>query len=250
MDIKLLQRNWNAWGKRDAMYAVLTDPSKRHNRWTPEEFFATGEREIASVVQYLDALENPPARGEALDFGCGVGRLTQALAGRFGRATGVDIAPSMIEQARQLNRKGDQCQFRLNETPDLRQFDDGAFDFVYSNIVLQHIPTELSHGYIREFIRVLRPAGVALFQLPAEKRERGQKLGPAARAKGAVAGVINGMSVPLLGRRLIPEIDMHATPRPQVERLVAEAGGRVTDVREDDGGGQGWLSYRYCVTRA
>ena len=42
-------------------------------------------------------------RDRALDFGCGVGRLTRALGTRFESALGVDISAGMIEQARRLN---------------------------------------------------------------------------------------------------------------------------------------------------
>ena len=41
------------------------------------------------------------------------------------------------------------------------------FDFIYSNIVLQHIPREAQFGYVREFGRILKPGGIAVFQTPA-----------------------------------------------------------------------------------
>ncbi len=38
-------------------------------------------------------------------------------------------------------------------------------DFLFSYLVLQHLPSEeLAFGYIREFLRVLRPGGAFLFQ--------------------------------------------------------------------------------------
>ena len=45
----------------------------------------------------------PGARDRALDFGCGVGRLTRALGDRFDAVVGVDISAGMVEQARRLN---------------------------------------------------------------------------------------------------------------------------------------------------
>ena len=56
---------------------------------------------------------------QALDFGCGVGRLTQALAEHFERVAGVDIAASMIARARQENRHGDRVRYVVNERSDL-----------------------------------------------------------------------------------------------------------------------------------
>jgi SAM-dependent methyltransferase len=111
-------------------------------------------------------------RGAALDFGCGVGRLTQALCRHFERAVGVDIAPSMIRLANQFNRFGDRCRYCLNEANDLRLFADDSFDFIYSNLVLQHMQPDYSKNYIKEFVRVLAPGGIAFFQLPGLPGER------------------------------------------------------------------------------
>lgn len=168
MELGELQRNWEEFGRIDPLWAILTDPSKKNNRWDPQEFFATGEAEIECLMDHVATLLVSLRRGRALDFGCGVGRLTQALCRHFEQCIGVDIAPSMIELAREYNRFGDRCQYYVNAADDLRLFEDGRFDFVYSNIVLQHIPPEYSARYIREFVRVLTPGGMAVFQLPSE----------------------------------------------------------------------------------
>ena len=162
-----LRRTWEALGETDPFWAILTDPSKKNNRWDPQEFFASGEAEIDCLMDSIAALPVPVKRGAALDFGCGVGRLTQALCRHFERCIGVDIASSMIRLAQEHNRFGDRCQYLVNEAGDLRMFGDGCFDFIYSNIVLQHIPPEYSARYIRDFIRVLSAAGLAVFQVPS-----------------------------------------------------------------------------------
>ena len=118
-------------------------------------------------MAYLRSLGlNVPAR-RALDFGSGLGRTTQALADHFDEVVGVDVAPSMIEQARQHNRHGTRCAFLLHQSDDLGLFGEGDFSFVYSNIVLQHIRPRYTRRYVREFLRVLSADGVALFQLPS-----------------------------------------------------------------------------------
>jgi ubiquinone/menaquinone biosynthesis C-methylase UbiE len=80
-----------------------------------------------------------PAR--ALDFGCGVGRLAQALLPRFERVDGVDIAPSMLELAARYNKDPARCVFHLNERADLALFPDRSFTFIYTSLVLQHVAT-------------------------------------------------------------------------------------------------------------
>ena len=96
----------------------------------------------------------------------------------------------MIERAREFNRDGERVRFHHNNASDLRLFADGSFDFVLALIVLQHMPAELMRGYIREFLRVLRPAGVAFFNIP-ERFEVGAELPPEAwRASLALIGRI------------------------------------------------------------
>ena len=129
-------------------------------------FFATGRQDVNQVLQVLADRGVTVERGRALDFGCGVGRLTRALAERFDSCDGVDVAASMIERARELNQDGERVRFHHNESADLRLFDDGSFDFVVALIVLQHMQPQLMRGYMREFLRVLRPGAVAFFNVP------------------------------------------------------------------------------------
>ena len=170
MELQRLKENWDALGRQDALGVILSYPL-RVNDWRIEEFFETGEREIREVLDAGGRFGVPAERRTALDFGCGVGRLTQAMCGYFERCHGVDIAPSMLEVAEQLNRHGERCRYHLNDSPTLAMFDDGAFDFVYSNITLQHIEPAYSRRYIAEFVRVLRPGGLLVFQLPSGREE-------------------------------------------------------------------------------
>ena len=165
-EFRHLQETWDALGAEDPLWAVLSAPGTRGNRWDPHEFFATGQAEIAALFDDLATRGVAMQHGRALDFGCGVGRLTQALATRFDRVDGVDIAESMIATARRFNRHGDRCTYHVNERADLSLFGDGVFDLIYSRITLQHIPPEFTKRYIIEFARVLSPGGVAVVHIP------------------------------------------------------------------------------------
>jgi SAM-dependent methyltransferase len=120
-------------------------------------------------MEIADRLHHPAQRRTALDFGCGLGRLTQALAEHFEHVIGVDIAPSMIRQARDLNRVGERCEYVVNDAADLRILGERRFDLITSSIVLQHIHPKYSLDYIREFVRLLEPGGLLLFDLTAEQ---------------------------------------------------------------------------------
>jgi SAM-dependent methyltransferase len=164
MDIQESHQNWTELGKTDPMWVVLTFPDKKGGKWTEAEFFQNGREEIGAMMEKLRENGVLTQRGKALDFGCGLGRLSQALAGFFSSVDGVDISASMIEQARELNRSPDVVRYHLNLTADLTAFASQSYDFVCSSICLQHIPTQYQLRYIAEFMRLLRTGGVAHFQ--------------------------------------------------------------------------------------
>ena len=151
------------------MWAVLSDPAKKGGKWNLREFMANGEREIALLWHQLAQLGLVPNSGVALDFGCGIGRLTQALARRFGHVIGVDVSPSMIAVAREVNHYPNIADYVCNAHPDLRDLPSQSVDFIYSNIVLQHVVPELSIEYLHEFFRLLKPEGILVFQLPSHQ---------------------------------------------------------------------------------
>ena len=167
MYLEQLQENWNTFGEEDAMWAVCSSYERKHNKWDKQDFFQSGVRRIAKLAAWMDEHGLPKSRKTALDFGCGVGRLTQALCDHFDLCVGVDIAPSMIRQAKEHNRFGKRCVYRLNETDNLGAFPSATFDHIYTEHVLQHIHPRIAIRYIAEFVRVLKPGGLAYFHCPS-----------------------------------------------------------------------------------
>lgn len=152
------------------MWFILTEPGKE-GRWDESEFFETGRREIADALSLLrDRLAIIPRFGTALDFGCGLGRLSQALAERFEHVLGVDISSTMIEAARSRNRHGERVIYHVNRSDRLPMLGGETIDFIYSRITLQHIPRAAMKSYLAEFARVLAPGGVAMFQVMTRAR--------------------------------------------------------------------------------
>ena len=169
------KRDWEALGTMDPFWAVASHPQYRFGRWDVDALFQTGERVIGEVMESAARLGYPAGRESALDFGCGVGRLTRALATHFSRCYGVDISVNMIEQAKALNRQHGGCEFLVIQEDYLGIFADNSFDLVVSFRVLQHLPSaDLIRKYVADLLDVLRPDGLLVFQqlsyIPPRKR--------------------------------------------------------------------------------
>ncbi len=168
-ELRELRETWDRLGRDDPFWAILTENDRRGGRWDPREFMATGREEFDTWLSWLGEFGLTPRDGRALDFGCGAGRMTQALARHFRSVDGVDIAPSMVALAEATNQSPS-VRFFHHDQPDLSLFPDGCFDLVYSMLVLQHIRPEFTRRYLREFARVLAPGGILAFQLPGERQ--------------------------------------------------------------------------------
>ena len=242
MTLDALQQAWDQAGKDDPMWSVLSYEGKRQNRWNLDEFLETGVREIEGIMADLKHLQLPAPRARALDFGCGPGRLSQALCAYVERVEGVDISPSMVELAVRLNRFPERCHYQVNGRDDLRIFPDRHFDFVYSNITLQHMEPGYARKYLREFARVLQPDGVLVFQIPS--RQRG--------LMRALKRLLPGSWLKAYRRARYgehPATEMHGSPRDEVLSLCREIGLRVVEARPDPEVGKGWESFRYYCQR-
>jgi SAM-dependent methyltransferase len=253
----MVRRNWERLGRDDALWAILTDQAKRGRRWTLDEFLETGRAEVAHVVSYLQQVAPARARRRALDFGCGIGRVTRPLAAHYGEAVGVDVSPAMIQRATSLTDQSVPCRFIVNAAPNLRIFSDGHFDLVYSRIVLQHLPPLLVRSYLPEMVRVLAPGGVLLFQLPTPIRG-GENEFVASAVSGSPFKRLLPLQVVRGWRRLkyarlrlagrVP-MEMHGLDREEVTSILTVNGARILDIVDDDAHGTSEPGYQYCCTR-
>jgi ubiquinone/menaquinone biosynthesis C-methylase UbiE len=272
MQLRQLRENWEKLGERDAMWAILSRPDKKGGKWDEESFFQTGQKDVNGLLSEIAARGFALDRGTALDFGCGIGRLTQALCAHFQKCYGIDISSTMLSQAVHYNRFGSACTYVQNDASDLRCFDSDSFDFIYSHLVLQHTPPEASKQYIAEFVRVLKPGGLLIFQAPSERRQMESNAAAPARVSEPVTppsrpGVLDRLK-DFLARladsvkpkhpdptprepteRLEQLIEMHGVPRTEVLQIIQAAGGNMIEVQAYNSAGPEWASFRYWVTK-
>jgi SAM-dependent methyltransferase len=240
--LERLRATWGALGEDDPLWAILSDPRKRGGRWDVTEFFAAGEAEIAVLDVACEAFGLPQARRSALDFGCGVGRLSRALAARYANVVGVDISTSMVGHARRLNADRPNLRFVENAQSDLRFANDSSFDLVYSVITLQHMPAALQRAYIAEFLRVLAPDGLGVFQVACGHADDGTGL----LHRFVPNALLNPLRRWRYGSRVA--FEMHVVAEGDVREIVAKGGRRIIRVDEDACAGAGFVGRRFFIT--
>jgi SAM-dependent methyltransferase len=153
---------WARWGAMDPYFGVLSDP--RYRRPVVDlnlgSFFESGERHVGDLLCRIERAFAPVERRRALDFGCGVGRLAIPLARQFDAVTGVDVSAHMLAEARRNAICHGQDNIDFVASDDRVSQAVGAYDFVNSYIVFQHIPVDRGMAIIRNLIAKVSESGV------------------------------------------------------------------------------------------
>jgi SAM-dependent methyltransferase len=161
------RRYWDERARENALFYV--DNEIEYHEPDLDTFWRRGE-EVVELM--LDMVGLEIRRDESvLDIGCGVGRLTRALARRAGHVYGLDVSPQMLQLAEEHNGQLDNVTWLQGDGRGLGPLDDASVDGCFSHVVFQHIPDPaITLNYVREMGRVLRPGGWALFQVSTDPR--------------------------------------------------------------------------------
>lgn len=160
---------WEAFGQRDPYFAVATQPEYHADQLDEAgkaAFFAKGEAKVEAFLHTIRQHLMPEfAPQRALDFGCGVGRLTLPLAARCREVVGVDVSPSMLDEARRNCEARSIRNVMLVRGNDALSTVEGRFDLVLTYVVLQHIPPRRGERIIQALLDRVAPGGVAAIHL-------------------------------------------------------------------------------------
>lgn len=213
---------WEALGESEPHWSVITQEQFLQERLSEEEvaaFYASGRGE----VQQLAALVQRCGRqldefASCFELGCGVGRVTAALAERFREVHAWDVSASHLVLAREWVSAAQYPGVVFGHIDTLARFEAlPAFDFFYSRIVLQHNPPPLIGFMLERILQRLSPKGLAVFQVPTYK-----------------AGYRFEVARYLAHEGELPAMEMHFFPQAELFALAGRCGCVVREVREDD----------------
>jgi SAM-dependent methyltransferase len=166
-DAQSMRTFWDSRARENAMFFIHNTLDYR--RTDEKEFWESGPENLDRTLEPFRRHILPEHR--VLEIGCGIGRMTRALASRARHVVGIDVSDEMIQRARVALSDLDNVELIVGNGVDLESVEDSSIDVAYSFIVFQHIPDpRVTCGYIREIGRVLRPGGWSVFQV-SEKPE-------------------------------------------------------------------------------
>lgn len=215
-----MERFWDARAREDPFFFV---DSRLDYRSPDEQAFWTGGAEaLDQLLGVLQVAISPDA--VVLDIGCGVGRLTRPLAARAARVIALDVSSQMLAEAARLNPELAAVEWVHGDGRSLQPVADTSVDACISHVVFRHIPDpQVTLGYVREMGRVLRPGGIAAFELSTDpSAHRRRSVSKRERLGGWLHRVPRGVDDDAW-RGSHVELD-------QLSRVAAEAGMKVERV--------------------
>lgn len=230
-----IESEWRRMGETEPHWSVIVDEKFKPDRISEnqKEFYRSGDGSLAAMLAFFERGGRDPATiKRVFELGCGVARVTSALASKFPEVTGADVSGPHLEVARsylQANQISNVTLMRLDRLEKLRELND--IDLFYTMIVLQHNPPPLMREMLDLVLGRINPGGYAFFQLPtyAQPYE---------------------FSVDKYLAELRSEMEMHALPQEVVFSTLAEHDFDVVEVQEDVFVGYpGWMSHTFFAQR-
>jgi 2-polyprenyl-3-methyl-5-hydroxy-6-metoxy-1,4-benzoquinol methylase len=136
-----MRRDWGRRARENYRHYIVNSQTE----WSDEQFWLSGETTVTQYV--LNDMGNicqgrRPADMKVLDFGCGAGRVTRALAKAFGAVYGIDISGEMVGLARQALAAASNVHLYQSNGTNLDVLAGELFDFAFAFSVFHHIPTK------------------------------------------------------------------------------------------------------------
>lgn len=162
-------RAWAWWGTNEQYFGVLTDERFLSSNLTEDQldaFFESGRTHVDSVFELVAKHFSRDANIEqAVDFGCGTGRLLIPLARRAKHVIGVDVSPSMLAEAKENCAAAGIENVKLVASSEFLGCPEERFDLLHSVLVFQHIRKGAIERILTNLLARLETNGIVAVQM-------------------------------------------------------------------------------------
>lgn len=154
----LMKGEWNQRASTRPYHYI----SDFRESWDEKDFYECGEIQTRAIIDsFLAKLKIDPSDLVLLEIGCGLGRMTRALASRFKFVHAYDVSDQYIRMAKKKNSDLKNVAFHVNDGLSFPEIDDESVDFCFSGWTMQHMPSEeVITKNIEEVSRVLKEGGL------------------------------------------------------------------------------------------
>lgn len=155
-------KDWAELGIQNPYYGVLSSEANRGSTLESsalDAFYRDGRNHMDTVLKLAKEHFSFEPKGRALDFGCGVGRLTCALSPYFSEVVGLDISPGMLSKAKDYSDSRGLNNISYVDCSSGYTIPPGHFDLVHTYIVLQHMKAPRGEEAVRSMLCGLKHGG-------------------------------------------------------------------------------------------
>ena len=233
---ELMRRDWDDRARKNAFHYIA---SWKQN-WDLPSFLASGQEDYAKFVAPVLQRCGIATTGRRMaELGCGAGRMTPNFARNYQGVLAVDLSSEMLRRAREIHAEAENILWLRVAGADLACLAGNSTDFVFSYLVLQHLPNELLlFSYIREMLRIIQPGGAFLFQFNGSDKPTMNLSG---RAAWGLVDAVWASGFPSLSRKtaalfgLDPEVAGKSwrgtsISAARIRELVRSSGGEVREM--------------------
>jgi ubiquinone/menaquinone biosynthesis C-methylase UbiE len=228
---EMMRRDWDERAKKNAFHYIAS----WRKEWDLDSFLSSGEQDYQRfVLPVLNRCKIAPVGKVMVELGCGAGRMTPNFARHYEHVLALDLSIEMLERARRVHSEQKNISWLRTNGADLTCLANDSADFVFSYLVLQHLPNEdLVFAYVREILRILKPGGAFLFQFNGSDS-------PTMNLRGRIAwGLVDMLwsaKLAWLSRAVASLMGLDPAAAGKTWRGVAIAANRVGDIVQSSAG--------------
>ena len=217
---------WTKLGAAEPHWSVLND--RKYEQVAISEnmdgFYASGFDDKRGLDAFCSRNSIRYRKGVCVELGCGVGRITSALASSFERVVALDVSPNNLAVCERHLKDHKIANVELRLVKTIQEFQSlPEFDVFFSLITLQHNPPPVQHFILDTILDKGSQGAISFFQTPHYWSNY---------SYSSASYLRKGLK--LLKRSLADHMEMHPLPMRFVNESLTRAGYKLIEVSQDN----------------